>query len=174
MDIAQDTIGLNNLINTGKDQVKIIENFKNYLLESNDPISIKVDSSLNLRVFYYTYFPSNQTYSDLQYSGNSKLLSQKQRNVLNDLINQQNKIQKVNEALINSATVELRNRNKYMDTYGLSNKVLGKPSTSEEIKLILRHQLNYLSLMEEMAKTLTRFANELKTSSNKAIKILEQ
>ena len=93
---------------------------------------------------------------------------------MNDLINQQNKIQKVNEALINSATVELRNRNKYMDSYGLTNKVLGKPSTSEEIKLILRHQLNYLSLMEEMAETLTRYANRAKSSSDNVIKILNE
>ena len=172
-DIVQDTIGLNNLIQTGKDQVKIIENFKAYLLKSDDPIPIKVDSALNLKVVFYTYFPINQTYLDIQYSGNSKLLSQNQRNVLTDLFNQQNKIQKVNESLINSATVELRNRNKYMDAYGLTNKVLDQPSTSEEIKLILRHQLNYLSLMEEMAEALTRFANEVKTTSNKAMIILE-
>jgi hypothetical protein len=174
LDIVQDTIGLNNLIQTGKDQVKIIENFKTYLLKSNDPIPIKVDSAVNLKVVFYIYFPINQTYLDIQYSGSSKLLSQNQRNVLTDLINQQNKICRVNESLINSATVELRNRNKYMDTYGLTNKVLGKPSTSEEIKLILRHQLNYLSLMEEMAETLTRFANRAKSSSNIAIKTLNE
>lgn len=173
-DIVQDTIGLNNIIQTGKDQVKIIEDFKAYLLESNDPLPIKVDSALNLKVAFYTYFPINQTYLDIQYSGNSKLLSQNQRNVLTDLINQQNKISQVNASLINSAIIELRNRNKYMDAYGLTNKVLGKPSTSEEIKLILRHQLNFFSLMEEMAETLTRFANEAKTASNKAILILEE
>ena len=173
-DIVQDTIGLNNLIQTGKDQVKIIENFKAYLLKSNDSIPIKVDRALNLKVFFYTYFPNNQTYLDIQYSGNSKLLSQNQRNILTNLINQQNKINKVNESLINSATIELRNRNKYMDAYGLTNKVFGKPSTSEEIKFILRHQLNYLSLMEEMAEALTRFANKAKTTSNMALKILEE
>jgi len=173
-DIIQDTIVLNNLIQTGKDQVKIIENFKAYLLKSNDPIPIKVDSALNLKVSFSTYFPINQTYLDLQYSGNSKLLSQNQRNVLTDFFNQQNKISKINEYYINSANVELRNRNKYMDVYGLTNKVLGKPSTSEEMKLILRHQLNYLRLMEEMAEAVARFGNRAISSSNIVIKTLNE
>ncbi len=173
-DIVQDTIGLNNLIQTGKEQGKLIETFKAYLLKSNDPISIKIDSALNLKVAFYSYFPINQTYLDIQYSGNSKLLSQNQRNVLTDLFNQQNKISKINESLINSATVELRNRNKYMDVYGLTNQVLGKPSTSEEMKLILRHQLNFFSLMEEMAETLTRFANRAKSSAKIVITTLNE
>jgi hypothetical protein len=171
-DIVQDTIGLNDLIRTGKNHIKEIENFKAYLLQSNDSLSKKIDSSLNLIVGFYRYFPVNQTYLDMQSSGSSKLLSQNQRNVLNSLIKQQNRINKANETYINWAIEEITNRNKYMDEYGLINKVLGKPSTLDEMKLILRHQLNFLNIMEDMARTLTRFANEAKSTSDIVIRTL--
>lgn len=173
-DIVQDTIGLNNLIQTGKDHIKKIENFKAYLLQSNDSLSKKIDSALNLNVGFYRYFPVNQTYLDMQSSGTSKLLNQNQRSVLTSLINQQNRINKANETYINWAIEEITNRNKYMDESGLINKVLGKPSTLEEMKLILRHQLNFLNIMEDMARTLTRFSNEAKSTSDIVIRTLKE
>ena len=146
-EIIQDTIGLNDLIQTDRNHIKEIENFKSYMLKSEDSLSKKIDGSLELNISFYRYFPVNQTYLDMQSSGSSKLLSQTQRNALASLLNQQNKISKANETYINWAIKEVTNRNQFMDEYGLINKILEKPSTLEEMKLILRHQLNYLNIM---------------------------
>jgi len=173
-DIFQDSTVLNFLIETGDRHQKIIGEFKSYLVDSDHTLSEKVDSSLKLQVYFYRYLPFNQTYLDMQSSGSSKLLNQEQRSILNKLTGMQSIIVNTNQTFISWAIGELANRNQYIDEYRLVSKVTGQSSTPEELKLFLRHQLNYLYRMENMGRTLSRFAKDAKEFSKEAILKLEE
>jgi hypothetical protein len=168
-DLNLDIINIEKLISHGKKQEKDIESFNVFILD--DKISIKqaLDSSLKLNTPFYRYFPVNQTFLDMQSSGNSELLTDAQRKALIDLFYFQNRLEIANEKIIQTALLEISNRNQYITRRNDFQKLFEVEIDQKSINKAILHQLNYLEEMRDLAEVMNRFGSIIKTKSLVAI-----
>ena len=173
-DLIRDTTNIAKHIAVGKSQLLEIEKFKSFSTQNTVSIQQKLDSSLNLNTPFYRYFPINQTFLDMQSSGNSALLTEEQRRALIDIGYLQNRLVIANDKIIEIAIGELSARNKYITENNDFYKSHGiEPDKNTLIKALL-HQHNRLQEMEELAYVMERFGTMIIDKSKEALLLLEQ
>ncbi|WP_411766806.1 DUF6090 family protein [Winogradskyella sp. A3E31] len=173
-DLIRDTTNINNHIGVGKSQLLEIGKFKSFSAQSTISIEQKLDSSLNLNTLFYRYFPINQTFLDMQSSGNSALLTEDQRRALIELGYLQNRLVIANDKIIDIAIGEISERNKYItEGYDFYKSQGIEPDKNTLIKALL-HQHNRLEEMEDLANVMERFGTMIKDKSKEALLLLEQ
>ncbi|MBO6879518.1 DUF6090 family protein [Winogradskyella sp.] len=173
-DLIRDTTNIDKHIAVGKSQLLEIEKFKSFSTQSTVSIEQKLDSSFNLNTLFYRYFPINQTFLDIQSSGNSALLTEDQRRALIELGYLQNRLVIANDKIIDIAIGEISERNKYItEGYDFYKSQGIEPDKNTLIKALL-HQHNRLEEMEDLANVMERFGTMIKDKSKEALLLLEQ
>ena len=173
-DIINDTLTIDSLITKGQDQLKQIESFKTFFRQKNNSVEVLLDSSIILSIgTFYRYLPNNQTFADMQSSGNSSLLSQEQRKALINLQKNQEQLSLVNSKIIDFALTERTSRNKYISTSQNFYENINIKPNKDIIVQALIHEYNYLSHREELAGVIKRFGTDIKEKSKKALELLE-
>ena len=149
------------------------ERYFSYFNQGNIDIDKLIDSSKKLKMGFIRYFPVNYTYLDMQSSGNSNLLNDKQKNALIELSSTQDLIQIIIEKTISRS----------QDQLSLKDNVLGYPNdfyskmdkkVSEENKvqwLLHQHLLFKNNLI--LYSYIKRFGQTIKEQSKKAILTLK-
>lgn len=172
-DLLIDMENIERLIDHGNSQIDEIDSFRSYI--SNDEITITqaLDASLSLNTPFYRYFPVNQTFLDMQSSGNSVLLSEKQRKALIDLIYLQNRLEIANEKIIQTALAEISGRNQYTTRRNDFHKLFNIKTNQTNLSKALLHQINYLDEMDDLADVMNRFGPNIITKSREAITYLD-
>lgn len=171
-DLINDTLNIDKLINQGKSQTEQINGFKLFFKQPNISIKEKLDSSLNLNTPFYRYLPVNQTFLDMQSSGNSPLLSEEQRRSFIELGYIQQRLSIANEKIIGVALGEISSRNNYITEEIDFYEAIHLTPDQEVLSAALLHQFNYLYEIQELASVMNRFGTEIKQKSKKTILLL--
>jgi Family of unknown function (DUF6090) len=173
-DLISDMENIDKLIGYGKNQTKEMNTFRSYIAKGKPNILKALDSSLNLNIPFYRYFPVNQTFIDMQSSGNSALLSETQRKALIDLSYVQNRLVIANEKIIQMALTEISARNQYITKRNDFQNIFKVIANQETYSKALLHQINLLDEMEGLAYLMNRFGIMIKNKSNDAIDALNK
>ena len=173
-DIVKDTLNINDLIKTAKNESSHILNYFSFFNQGNIPIDQLIDSSNNTIVNYLRYIPVNHTFTDMQASGNSNLLNKNKRNVLIQLESEQKQLIIIIEKVISKSIAEGRERDKYLGyPYNFYQK-LGKPiNETNKTNWLIHQHLKYKS-NSELYYFMESRGNRIKEKSNKAIEILNK
>ena len=171
-DLINDTLNIDQLINYGKSHTDQINGFKSFFKQPDISINAKLDSSLKLNTPFYRYFPVNQTFLDMQSSGNSPLLSEEQRRSFIELGYIQQRLSIANEKIIGVALGEISSRNNYITEEIDFYEAIHLTPDQEVLSAALLHQFNYLYEIQELASVMNRFGTEIKQKSKKTILLL--
>lgn len=171
-DLYTDIQNINNLITHANNQTNEIDSFHVSISQEQVNISSALDKALTLHTPFYRYFPVNQTFLDMQSSGNSALLSKTQRNALIELIYLQNRLEIANEKIIQTALSEISGRNRYITERNDLHRIFNIESTKETIRKAILHQINYLDEMKDLAEVMNRFGVMIKMKSQEVIQLL--
>jgi len=110
-DLKKDTVNINELWAITSKFQKDIFGYREYF-KSADSLDLSIehllDSSRRLDIRYIKYYPVNKTFKDMEYSGNSDLLSDDQRDILIKLVAFQEEFEKANDSYLNVAIEELQ------------------------------------------------------------------
>ncbi|WP_394368519.1 DUF6090 family protein [Aegicerativicinus sediminis] len=172
-DLIADTLNVNNLIKFCSEMEMEGEHYFSYFNQGNIEVDKLIDSSNQVNLDFMRYFPVNYTYLDMQSSGNSNLLNDKQKHALFELFETQDQIQ----IIIEKSIVRTLNQ---MD---LRDKVLGYPddfytkiglvvSKEEKAKWLLHQHLNFSTRLG-MYGYIIRFGKTIKEQSKEAILLLK-
>ena len=129
-DLVQDTIAINALIKQTKIYKENITNYFNYI-ENLNPSSANLkrlsDSLSNVTFFYMKYFPVNNSFKQMETTGNANLLTKEQRDFLLDLLSDQ---EEINIILDNQLEIAVRNKDKSDEFSGIPYNLFEKLNTS--------------------------------------------
>jgi len=168
-DLIADTLNVNTLIKICRDMEKKGEGYFSYFNQGHIDLDKLIDSSKKVDMDFFRYFPVNYTYLDMQSSGNSNLLNDKQKNALFELFETQDQLQIIVEKNI----VGTRNQ------IDLRDNVLGYPddfyskigvvaSNEDKAQWLLHQHLNF-RLRLSMYAYIRSFGQTIKEQSKKAI-----
>ena len=172
-DLISDTLNINSLIKDCRDMEIDGERYFSYFNQGHIDIDKLIDSSKKLKMGYIRYFPVNYSYLDMQSSGNSNLLNDKQKNALFELFETQEQLQIIIEKNIVRA----------QDQTSLRDNVLGYPDDfyskmaikiSEEKKMqwLLHQHINFKNRLS-IYSYIMQFGQTIKEQSKKAILTLK-
>lgn len=171
-DLMVDTLNINTLFEKGNAYKVNTMNYFFFFNQGNVPLDNLIDSSKEVSAGYLRYIPANQTFLDMQSSGNTNLLNETQRSVLIKLSSEQDQLQIIIEKVISSSINESDKRNKYMGYPDDFFDKLGK-SVSENSKLQwLIHKHLDLSKRLQLYDYIEKRGKRIKEQSKKAILIL--
>ncbi|MCA0133817.1 DUF6090 family protein [Winogradskyella alexanderae] len=146
-DLKTDTLNIKDLIIKTERYSEQIKDYNTYFQKA-DTLNLTteqlMDSITNLNIFYIKYYPVNQTFKDMEASGNSALLSDKQRDFLIKLATAQAEVEIINESYINLAVDELQKSKQLLgNPKNFFDKVQFKNSKQGKIQgLLHRHLFN--------------------------------
>ena len=172
-DLIQDTLNINDLIRRSNINEESISDYFSFFDKGNIPIDILIDSSRNVLTSYYRYIPVNHTFLDMQASGNSSLLSERQREVLIQLGSEQEQLIIIIEKLISRSIKESDEKNKYLGFPENFYQKLGKPiSESKKTQWLIHAHLD-LEARSDLYFLMESRGNRIKEKSREAIQILK-
>ena len=172
-DIINDTLAIDSLIAIGQKHIKHIEDFKTFFRQKNNPVNVLLDSSNNLPIGLYNYFPNNQTFTDMQSSGNSSLLSQQQRNALIELSNTQQRLTIANDEITDNILLQFNDRNNLIVENPEFYTNLNITPSEDILTQAFIHQYNFIDLFSTLANVTNRNGKVIKERSRKALELLE-
>ncbi len=129
-DLVQDTIAINSLIKRAKIYKKNITNYFNYIdsLKPSKTNLKKLSDSLSKVTFLYMkYYPVNNSFKQMEATGNGNLLTKKQRDFLLDLLSDQEEIDII---IDNQLQIAVRNKDKSDEFSGIPYNVYEKLNAS--------------------------------------------
>jgi hypothetical protein len=171
-DITKDTLNINELIEIAKVDSNSISNYFSFFNQGNIPIDKLIDSSVNTNNYYFRYIPVNNTFLDMQASGNSNLLNKSQRNALIHLESEQEQLIIIIEKMISLSHAEVRERNKlsgYPDNFY---QKLGKSIDENNKTNWLKHQHLAFKRISDLYSFIESRGKRIKEKSKKTIEIL--
>ncbi|MCK0180366.1 DUF6090 family protein [Flavobacteriaceae bacterium S0862] len=172
-DITKDTLNINELIEIAKVDSNSISNYFSFFNQGNIPIDKLIDSSVNTNNYYFRYIPVNNTFLDMQASGNSNLLNENQRNALIQLVSQQEQLIIIIEKLISKSHFESGERDKFL---GYPDNFYQKLGTSvnenNKTNWLIHQHLKFKSNLD-LYHFMELRGNRIKEKSLKTIKILK-
>ena len=112
-DLVKDTLNINELIIKTETDSANISNYLSFFNQGNT-IDKLIDSSKNTESYFYRYFPVNHTFLDMKTSGNSNLLTSKQRNILIQLESEQEQLVIIIEKVVSKSIAEGVEKDKYL------------------------------------------------------------
>ena len=129
-DLVKDTVAINSLIKRMKVYKENITNYFN-CIENLNPSSANLkklsDSLSNVTFFYMKYFPVNNSFKQMETTGNANLLTKEQRGFLLDLLSDQ---EEINIILDNQLAIAVRNKDKSDEFSGIPYNLFEKLNTS--------------------------------------------
>ena len=115
-DLVIDTLNINRLITDASMMQKNIEDYFEYFNSGDIPLQNLLDSSKNVYVHFFRYFPINYTLIDMQSSGKIELLNEEQRLSLIELTNAQDFLIIIIEKTIEDIKKQQTEMSKYFDS----------------------------------------------------------
>ena len=173
-DLHTDIQNIQNLMDHANKQTIAIDSFYVSMPQDRLNISSALDKALTLHTPFYRYFPVNQTFLDMQSSGNSALLSKTQRTALIELIYLQNRLEIANEKIIQIAMSEISGRNRHITERNDLHRIFDIESSKETVRNALLHQINYLDKMKDLAEVMNRFGEMIIMKSQEVIQLLSE
>jgi len=177
-DLEADTTNLNGLIEHGEWLIKNTERYFSYYENSNAPVEVLIDSATNVHTGLKRYLPIDYTFKDMQSSGNTTLLNDKQKSELIELSNEQTYYQIILEKSISNIFSENQEIQKYLD-YGAWDKTnffekLGTPQDKKIKAQGLFHKHNELWMYHSLGETYISRSQLIKTKTIEVLNILKQ
>ncbi|MFC4720868.1 DUF6090 family protein [Geojedonia litorea] len=172
-DLVNDTININELIEYAKADNNNIEDYFSFFNKGNIPIDQLIDSSRNTKASYLRYVPVNQTFLDMQSSGNSNLLNEEQRNALINLIAEQETFLIIIEKIISASNIQKDEKAKYLAYPNDFFKKLGRTTDYNRKEQWLIHQHEDFRNRQNLYYYVEIRGNRIKERSKNAIQILK-
>ena len=125
-DLKLDTIAINSLIETTKIYKKNISNYFSFidsLQPSNSNLKRLLDSINNVEFYYYKYYPVNNSFKQMEATGNRDLLTKKQRDFLLNLLSEQEELGIIINNTLQNA---IKNKEKSDELSGIPNNLYQK------------------------------------------------
>jgi len=172
-DLIADTLNVNTLIKFCLDMEMKADRYFSYFNQGHFDLDKLIDSSKKVGLDFMRYFPVKYTYLDMQSSGNSNLLNDKQKNALFELFETQDQLQIIVEKNI----VGILNQTDLRDN------ILGYPDDfyakigivanhEDKAQWLLHQHLNFRKRLA-MYGFIRRYGQTIKEQSKKAILILQ-
>jgi hypothetical protein len=114
-DLVSDTLNINRLIASGATMQEGIEDYFSAFVSQDLSVDTFLIRSSNVSTSFFRYFPINHTFEDMQNTGNSALLSEEQRQALNELYNEQQFLMVIIDKSIEDIKYYVHERNRYLD-----------------------------------------------------------
>ena len=125
-DLVQDTIAINALIERTEVYKENINNYFSYM-DSLQPSSSNLkklsDSLSNVRFLYMKYYPINNSFKQMETTGNGELLTKKQRDFLMNLLSDQEEIDII---IDNQLQIAVKNKDKSDELSGFPSSIYQK------------------------------------------------
>jgi hypothetical protein len=165
-DLILDTVSINTLIKNAKFYRKNISNYFSYInsLDASSANLKKLSDSLSKTKFYYMkYYPVNNSFKQMETTGNGDLLTKKQRDFLLNLLSEQEEIAIITESQLQVAT---RNKDKSDELSGIPYNIFEKLDATNpkehQIQSIIHLNL-WLKAVEELYSYLEARGEKIKS-----------
>ena len=170
--IIADTININQFIERSNIAESNTKDYFSFFNQGTASLNRIIDSSRNVSANLIRYFPVNNTYLDMQSSGNSNLLNEMQRDVLFTLFSEQEQLTIIIEKMVVNILSEQNLSNKYLGYPADFYEKIGTHLNEENKKQLLIHQNLNLYWKQRLYYYIEQRGNRIKEQSNKAIDIL--
>jgi len=170
-DLVKDTLNINELIIKTETDSANISNYLSFFNQGNT-IDKLIDSSKNTESYFYRYFPVNHTFLDMKTSGNSNLLTSKQRNILIQLESEQEQLVIIIEKVVSKSIAEGVEKDKYLGYPGDFYQKIGRSANeNNKINWLIHQNLKFKNNFELYHFIKIR-GKRIKKMSGKSIEIL--
>ncbi len=176
-DLERDIENIDSLLVRGQQNIDNTEAYFKYFENQNDPIREIIKRSMEVRLGLFRYTPINFTFEDMQFSGNSGLLTEDQRAALADLDNSQQYFDIVFEKTIQAILEENKSVSEYIDVdfsdSDFFEKIGVKQPEGDLVKGLL-HRHNALSGYHSLGVVSLRLREVIGHKSRIALKRLQK
>ena len=172
-DLIKDTLNINELISSAKAYNINIDNYFAFFNKGNIPVDHLIDSSRNTMASYLRYVPVNQTFFDMQSSGNSNLLNEGQRSALINLKAEQETLLIIIEKLISQSNIQTDEKSKYLGYPNDFFEKLGKTPEYNKKEQWLIHQHADFSNRQNLYYYVENKGKSINEESKNAINLLK-
>jgi len=172
-DLIADTLNVNTLIKFCLDMEMKADRYFSYFNQGHSDLDKLIDSSRKVDLDFMRYFPVKYTYLDMQSSGNSNLLNDKQKNALFELFETQDQIQIIIEKNIVQTINQMELRDNvlgYPDDFYTKIGIVA--SNEDKAQWLLHQHLNFRKRLT-MYGYIRSFGQTIKEQSKKAILTLK-
>ncbi|MGB5322663.1 MAG: DUF6090 family protein [Lutimonas sp.] len=173
-DIVQDTLNINELIDTGHEKTANINAYFKFFSEGDQTIDAYIDSVTKVNWTFFRYQPLNYTFEDMKSSGNLALLTEAQRRSMMELLNVQQQLGIIIEKTVTGTIDYNYEGNKYLD---LSDhnfyKILGTDLSKKEKEKGLLAKHHAFEQLLSLYYYMDSFGTEIKEKSKMTIELLE-
>ena len=176
-DIVQDTLNINDLIETGHQKSANINAYFKFFSEGDQSIDAYIDSVVKVNWTFFRYQPLNYTFEDMKSSGNLALLTEEQRRSMMELLNLHEQLQIIIEKTV-SRTIDYNHEaNKYLDLSDNEydfHEVLGTDLSKKEKEKGLLAQHHAFQQLLNLYFYMDSFGTKIKKKSKATIEVLKQ
>ncbi|MCX2718439.1 DUF6090 family protein [Lentiprolixibacter aurantiacus] len=176
-DVIQDTLKINEILEDRKRIQKNIKDYFEYFDSGQHTPETLIDSARSVKWSLFRYLPQNYTFRDMQATGNTSLLMEKEREGLIDLANTQDFLIQIIEKQIDEILEELHKRDAYLGDHMSETdffETLNAPLNPAESRKGLLHQHNAFTEIVELGDIMEAFAISIKQKSKNLILLLKQ
>ena len=175
-DIVQDTLNINELIDTGHEKTANINAYFKFFSEGDQTIDTYIDSVTKVNWTFFRYQPLNYTFEDMKSSGNLALLTEDQRRSMMELLNLQEQLGIIIEKTVTGTIDYNYEGNKYLDLSGNDydfHEVLGTDLSKKEKEKGLLAKHHAFEQLLSLYYYMDSFGTEIKEKSKVTIELLE-
>lgn len=176
-DVIQDTLKINEILEDRRRIEKDIEAYFKFFDSGGNETGTLIDSARRVRWALFRYIPQNYTLRDMQATGTTSLLTERERKDLIELANTQDFLIQIIEKQIDEILEELHKRDAYLGDHMSESdffETLNAPLTPAEARKGLLHQHNAFTEIVELGEIMETFAVSIKEKSKSLILLLKQ